>query len=210
MKLYGYWRSSCTYRVRIGLALKGIEVEIVPVNLLEGAQSADDYLARNPIAQVPLLERDDGVHLAQSMAILEYLEETHPSPPLLPSGPVDRARVRQLAEIVNAGIQPLQNLLVLERLKGAGLDAKEWSLYHIARGLRAYQRVAENHAGAFSFGDTPTIADCMLVPQIYNARRFGIDVEAELPLLAKIDARCREHEAFAAAHPDRQPDAPRD
>lgn len=210
MRLHGYWRSSCTYRVRIGLALKGVAYDVVPVNLLEGAQSSEAYVGMNPAAQVPTLELDDGTRLTQSVAILEYLEERVPEPPLLPRDALGRARVRQLVEIINAGIQPLQNLSVLTRLEAAGVDKKEWSVFHIERGLRAYEKLAESCAGQLSFGDAPTLADCFLVPQMYNARRFGIDVERELPLLFAIDARCATLDAFRAAHPDLQPDAPRD
>ena len=209
MRLHGYWRSSCTYRVRIGLALKGVAYDVVPVNLLEGAQSTEAYVGMNPAAQVPTLELDDGTRLTQSVAILEYLEERHPEPRLLPEEALGRAAVRQLVEIVNAGIQPLQNLSVLTRLEAAGVDKKAWSVLHIERGLRAYEALAKDTAGAYSYGERPTLADCFLVPQMYNARRFGIDVERELPLLFAIDARCAELDAFRAAHPDRQPDAPR-
>lgn len=211
MKLHGYWRSSCTYRVRIALNLKELPVTIVPVHLLEGAQREETFTEVNPSAQVPVLEVEhEGtrVALAQSMAILEYLEEQHPEPALLPHDPILRARTRQLAEIVNAGIQPLQNLLVMQKLQREhSVDAQAWCAFHIRRGLSAYQAVAQTTAGAFSVGDRPTIADCLLVPQLYNARRFDIDVAAELPLLARIDERCAELEAFSAAHPDRQPDA---
>jgi maleylpyruvate isomerase len=211
MKLYGYWRSSCTYRVRIALALKGLAYEVLPVNLLEAEQRADGFVAMNPIGQVPVLELPDGSRLTQSIAILEYLEETHPEPALLPREPLSRARVRQLTELVSSGIQPLQNFSVMQRLKNEhGVDAKAWSAFHIRRGLLAYQQLAESTAGELSVGDSPTFADCALIPQLYNARRFGIDVEGELPLLARIDARAAAMEAFRAAHPDRQPDAPQD
>lgn len=210
MKLHGYWRSSATYRVRIALAYKSVDYTIEPVHLVEGGgqQHTEAYRAKNPMAQVPSLEVGDGVFLAQSMAILEYLEERYPKPPLLPPDPIARARARQLAEIVNSGIQPFQNLATIKRLKAAGIDADAWCVDHIRRGLGAYTAICETTAGAFSVGDAPSFADCALVPQLYNARRFGIDVDAELPLLARIDARCAELDAFARAHPDRQPDAP--
>jgi maleylpyruvate isomerase len=213
VKLYGYWRSSATYRVRIALGLKGLEYEVVPVHLLEGGgqQHADEFKARNPMAQVPVLEVQEGaktVELAQSIAIFEYLEEAYPRPALLPADPVLRARARQLTEVVNSGIQPLQNLFVLQRLKEHGVDGTEWMQLFVRRGLAAYQTIAETTAGKFSVGDQPTFADCALIPQLYGARRNGIDVEAELPLLARIEAACSELPAFQAAHPDRQPDAP--
>lgn len=208
MKLYAYWRSSCSYRARIALGLKGLEVEILPVHLKEGRQSSEEFTAKNPRQQVPVLELDDGAGLAESVAIFEYLEEQHPEPALLPADPILRARCRQLTEIVNSGIQPLQNLYVLRRLKAAGVDPEEWSVHFIRRGLEAYERIASDVAGEFSVGDAPSFADCVLVPQLYNARRFGIDVAAELPTLERIDRACAELDAFAAAHPDRQPDAP--
>lgn len=208
MRLYGYWRSSCTYRVRIALGLKGIDYEVVPVNLLEGKHRSEAHLTMNPVGQVPVLEVGDA-QLTQSVAILEYLEETHPEPALLPSSPLTRARVRQLTELINSGIQPLQNFFVMQRLKNEhGVDAKAWSAFHIRRGLLAYERAIDGWDYPFSVSDEPTFAECALIPQLYNARRFGIDVEAELPRLARIDTRCAEIEAFAAAHPDRQPDAP--
>ena len=211
MKLYGYWRSSCTYRVRIALALKRIPYELVVVNLLDREQQAEGFVQKNPSAQVPVLEVEhDGrvVELGQSVAILEYLEEQFPEIPLLPRDPVARARARQLTEVVASGIQPLQNLFVMRYLKKEhDIDPNPWCVLHIERGLAAYERIAKDTAGAFSVGDSPSIADCALVPQLYNARRFGIDVEAAFPLLARIDARCAQVDAFAAAHPDRQPDA---
>ncbi len=212
MKLYGYWRSSSSYRVRIALALKGLAYENAPVHLLEdgGRQHAPEFEAMNPMRQVPVLEleREGGVvRLAQSIAILEYLEERFPEPALLPADPFRRARVRQLTEVVNSGIQPFQNLSMLQALGGQGVDAKAFAIAQIRRGLLAFQALAEPLARAFSVGDAPTFADCVLVPQLYSARRFGIDVDAELPLLARIDARCAELDAFRAAHPDRQPDA---
>lgn len=211
MKLYGYWRSSCTYRVRIALALKGVPYEVGVVNLLEKEQQAEGFVSKNPSAQVPVLEveQDGELHeLGQSVAILEYLEEQFPEPALLPRDPIARARARQLTEVVASGIQPLQNLFVMRMLKHEhDVDPNPWCVLHIERGLAAYDRIAERTAGTFSVGDAPSFADCALVPQLYNARRFGIDVEGTFPLLARIDARCAELEAFAAAHPDRQPDA---
>jgi len=213
MKLYGYWRSSCSYRVRIALAHKGLEVEHAAVHLVRdgGEQHAEGFTRKNPMGQVPVLELERGgavVQLGQSVAILEYLEEAHPEPPLLPSDPWLRARARQLTEIVNAGIQPLQNLRVMQALdRQHGVDAKAWSRGHIHAGLLAFQAVCEGVAGRYCVGDAVSFADCALIPQLYNARRFGIDVEKELPLLHRIDEACGALEAFQVAHPDRQHDA---
>lgn len=213
MKLYGYWRSSATYRLRIVLGLKGLDYEVAPIHLLDdgGQQHADSFKAMNPMSQVPVLEVTEGsktVQLAQSIAVMEYLEEAYPRPALLPADPVLRARARQLTEIVNSGIQPLQNLFVMQRLEERGVDAKEWSRLFVRRGLAAFQATAEPVAGTYSVGEQPTYADCALIPQLYSARRFGIDVGSEFPLLARIEATCTKHPAFMAAHPDRQPDAP--
>ena len=210
MKLHGYWRSSCSYRVRIALAFKGLSFENFAVHLAEGAQHDDAFSDVNPMRQVPVLEFEhEGrrVGIGQSIAILELLEELHPKPALLPADPIARARVRQLTELVNSGIQPLQNLYVMQGLKEREVDAKAWATFHIRRGLGAYQQLAEATAGRYSVGDEPSFADCALVPQIYNARRFGIDVAADLPLLAHIDAACAELAAFQSAHPNEQPDA---
>ncbi|MFW5966863.1 MAG: maleylacetoacetate isomerase [Persicimonas sp.] len=212
MKLYSYWRSSSSWRVRIALRLKGLDYEYEAVHLLEdgGRQHTEEHHERNPMEQIPVLEVDiDGQtrHLAQSMAILEFLEETHPEPPILPEGGYERAVCRQLAEIVNSGIQPLQNLLLLQRLKRSfQVDAREWCAPFIADGLRAYEEVAREVAGDFSVGDRPTMADICLIPQMYNARRFDVDM-SDLDLLLDIEQRCRQHDAFKRAHPDRQPDA---
>jgi maleylpyruvate isomerase len=211
MKLYGYWRSSATYRVRIALGLKRLSYEIAPVHLLKdgGEQFTGEFEAMNPMSQVPVLEvehQSRTVRLGQSLAILEYLEETHPEPPLLPSDPVLRARTRQLAEIVNSGIQPLQNLSVGKRVRDLGGDSNAFSAHFIERGLRAFEAIARETAGTFCVGDRPSFADCVLVPQLYAARRVNVEVAA-FPLLARIEAHCAELPAFAAAHPDRQPDA---
>ncbi|MFK7991554.1 MAG: maleylacetoacetate isomerase [Sandaracinaceae bacterium] len=210
MKLHGYWRSSCTYRVRIALELKGVTYTVVPVPLLQNRQLSAAHLALNPSGQVPALEvgtPSGTVALGQSIAILEYLEDSHPDPALLPAEPVMRARCRQLTEVVNSGIQPLQNLSVMKRLKEGGIEPRAWCRDAILDGLKAYAAVAEPTRGRFSVGDAPTFADCALVPQLYNARRFDIDVASELPALAAIDAACAELDAFRAAHPDQQPDA---
>ena len=212
MKLYAYWRSTSSWRVRIGLQLKRLDYEYVPVNLLEGEQHREEYRALNPAETVPLLEtEEDGrtVRLAQSMAILEYLEERHPEPALLPRHPYLRARTRMLAECINSGIQPLQNLAVLQYvdavLEG---DKKEWAQHWIDMGLRALQGMAEETAGTFLVGEQPTLADLYLVPQLYAARRFGVDLSS-FGLLLRVEGACHDLPAFRAAHPDAQPDAVR-
>jgi maleylpyruvate isomerase len=210
--LHNYWRSSASTRVRIGLGLKQLAYEYVAVNILGGAQLTETYRATNPMGQVPTLEitEDDGTRIAltQSVAILEYVDERWPEPPLLPRDPVARAKARALAELVNAGIQPLHNTSVIRRIKKMGSDEQAWSRQAIADGLTAFARIAAETAGAFCVGDAPTIADCCLVPQLFAARRFGVDLAApHLAQLVEIEARCIALPAVAAALPDRQPDA---
>jgi maleylpyruvate isomerase len=211
---YDYWRSSSAYRVRIALNLKQILVERRAVNLApqSGAQHSVDFRALNPMSQVPVLviEAPPGPPraLTQSMAILEYLEERFPSPPLLPADPWLRARSRQIGEMMNAGIQPMHNLSLLQRLQESGVaEPKELARHHIARGLAAIEAIAGETAGRFLVGDAPTIADLYLIPQLYAARRFDVEL-SQLPMLLKIEADCAALPAFAAAHPDLQPDAP--
>lgn len=216
VRLYGYWRSTCTWRVRIALHLKNVPFEVAPVHLLQdgGQQRSDDYRSKNPMMQVPLLEWEEGqweavdrvFRLGQSVAICELLEERHPTPALLPQPALARAQVRQLVELINAGIQPLQNLSVLQTLKAEGIDHKAWSAQWIRKGFEAVETHLQDTAGQFSFGDTPTLADVFLVPQVYNARRFDVDL-TPFPTIVRIDAQCADVPAFQAAHPDRQPDA---
>jgi maleylpyruvate isomerase len=211
---YDYWRSSSAWRVRIALNIKQITVERRTVNLAPdtGAQHAAGFRAVNPLSQVPVLVVDEPPGsprtLTQSMAILEYLEERFPSPPLLPAEPWLRARARQLGEMVNAGIQPMQNLSLLQRLQESGLaEPKELARHHIARGLGAIESIAGETAGRFLVGDAPTLADLYLVPQLYAGRRFDVELSA-FPKLLQVEAACAALPAFAAAHPDLQPDAP--
>jgi maleylpyruvate isomerase len=205
VKLYNYWRSSASWRVRIALAYKNVAYEYVAVNLLEKANRGDAYTAMNPIGQVPTLVLDDGRQLSQSMAILEYLEETVPRPSLLPADPYLRARARQLAEIVNSGIQPFQNLPLIARYNEHGVDAKKMVAGDIERGLHALQKIAQPIAGEFLVGDNVSFADVCLVPQLNAARRFGLDV-ATWPLLARVEEACTRLQPFQAAHADHQPD----
>lgn len=212
MKLYSYWRSSCSWRVRIALNLKGLSYEYAPVHLVKdgGEQNSEAYRALNPMRTVPTLEVTEGGrvrHLAQSLAILEYLEERYPSPALLPKDAWGRAHVRMLAELVNSGIQPLQNLSVLQRIKGELKgDDRAWCAHWIERGLTAFQTAVKETAGTYCHGDTVSFADICLVPQLYGARRFGVDLKP-YELLTRIEAACASLPAFQAAHADRQPDA---
>jgi len=209
--LYDYHRSSACYRVRIALNLKGVAYTAVPVNLLDGEQKADDYRARNPQGFVPLLEAD-GLHLTQSLAIVDWLEARHPEPPLLPRDAGDRAHVLAMALAVACDIHPLNNLRVLKYLSGPlGLpqEARDaWYRHWVAEGLAALEAMAaRGAAGRFLFGDAPTLADLCLVPQMYNARRFDVPLD-DYPSLVRADAEANRLEAFAAAHPDRVAPAP--
>lgn len=208
--LHNYWRSSASHRVRIGLNLKGLPYEYVVVNLLKGNQHEDLYRSRNPMAQVPSLEiiEDDGTSrsLTQSLAILDYVNERWPEKSLLPRDLYLRARARGLAEIVNSGIQPLQNLTTLKAVKAFGGDEAVWPKTFIGSGLANFERAASDVAGKFCVGDEPSLADCCLIPQIHAARRFGVDMTKHTLLLG-IEERALALPAFANAAPDRQPDA---
>jgi maleylpyruvate isomerase len=209
MRLFAHYRSSASYRVRIALCHKDIPYEVVPVSILAGEQHSADHLTRNPLGQVPVLEVVEGnetAYLAQSIAIIEYLDERFPQPPLLPREALTRARVRELAEIVNAGIQPLQNTPILESVKSHGGDPLAWARHFVSRGLDALERRARATAGAFLVGDSPTLADVCLVPQLFAARRFGIPLENFTTLL-RVEERCRSLPRWDRAHPDCQPDA---
>jgi maleylacetoacetate isomerase len=208
--LHDYYRSSAAYRVRIALNLKGVEYESRPVNLAEGAQKSAEYRALNPQGLVPMLEID-GLKLTQSLSIIMYLASRFPEPPLLPDDPGEAAHVRGMALAIACDIHPLNNLRVLKYLKGElgqSQDvADDWYRHWIAEGLGPLEAVAAPRAGAFLFGDTPTIADVCLVPQLYNARRFDVPLAA-YPTLLRADASANALEAFAAAHPDCQEDRP--
>ena len=212
IKLYDYFRSSAAYRVRIALNLKGLAPERAFVHLRKGAQREASYLALNPQGLIPALVTDDGAVLTQSLAIIEYLDETHPKPPVLPSGPAARARVRGLALAVACDIHPIDNLRVLRYLLhtvGVAEEQKDaWYKYWIDVGLEALelQLSRDTATGRYCHGDTPTLADICLVPQLANARRVDLDL-SPYPTLTRIDAACRELPAFAAAEPSRQPDA---
>lgn len=208
--LHNYWRSSASHRVRIGLHVKRLPFEYVVVNILKRDQFADAYGVKNPMHQVPTLEitEDDGtVHaLTQSLPILEFLDERFPAIPLMPKDPYARAQTRGLAEIINSGVQPFQNLSVTNHIKSLGGDSSVWSKGYIETGLAAFDSTVRATSGQFCIGDAVTIADCLLVPQMASSRRFGVDV-TRYERLAEIEARCLALPAFKNAAPDQQPDA---
>lgn len=209
MRLYGYWRSSSAWRVRIALHLKGVAYDSVSVDLRGGEQRGDAHTAVNPQARVPVLEWTEGdtVHrLTQSMAIVDWLDHRYPDPPLFPADPLLRARAIELAEIVNSGVQPLQNSGVLEAIEEIGGERAAWAARWIASGLRAVQQISEPVRGRYLCGDTITVADLFLVPQMYGARRFGVDLGALKPLV-DIETRLSGLDAFVAADAANQPDA---
>jgi len=209
MILHGYFRSGTSYRTRIALNLKGLSYETRGVDLRTGAQKSDAYLAMNPQGMVPALEMAEGV-LVQSPAILEWLEERHPRPPLLPERAMDRATVRAMAAIIGCDIHPLNNLRVLKALRSqfeadqATVDA--WAGRWITPGFETLETLVGRNGAGWSFGDAPGLVDCYLIPQIYSARRFNVPLDA-FPRLLAIEAAAADHPAFIAAHPDRQPDA---
>ena len=212
MKLYDYFRSSAAYRVRIALNIKGLAYQQTPINLRKGDQNSEDYQRVNPQQLVPSLVLDDGVLLTQSLAICEYLDEIYPEPPLLPANPLERARVRALAQIVACEMHPLNNLRVLKYLVGplgVSDEAKvTWYQHWIAGGFSGLEGMLAKSpdTGRFCHGDTPTLADVCLVPQVANARRFDCDL-SPYPTVVRIDETCHTLPAFEKAHPSRQPDA---
>jgi maleylpyruvate isomerase len=209
MKLHGYFRSSAAWRVRIALNLKGIDAEHVSHHLRHGAQRDPAYLTLNPQGLVPTLELDDGTVLTQSLAIIEWLDEAHPEPALLPKAPLARAKVRAFAQAIACDTHPVQNLKVLNRLRELGHDgaaALAWAANVNIDGLSACEQLAANNPGPFCFGKEPGLADICLVPQLGNARRFKVDV-AQFPRLLQAEAAAMELAAFRDATPDRQPDA---
>ncbi|MBX4899439.1 maleylacetoacetate isomerase [Rhizobium bangladeshense] len=202
--LYDYWRSSASYRVRIALNLLDIDYRTIPINLLDGAHKAADYLRLNPQGLVPTLVID-GKTLTQSLAIIEYLAELRPEYGLLPSDGLDRQHVRALSYAIAMDIHPICNLHVVSHLKTLTDKAEareEWMKHFIGDGLRKLEIMLGESYSAFSFGDKPTMADLCVVPQVYNARRWGVDMTT-FSRIADIDARCAELPAFQAAHPDR-------
>lgn len=209
LTLYGYWRSSAAYRVRLALAWKRLDATAVPIDLRLGQQVAPGFVARNPQGLVPLLVDGDSA-ISQSLAIIEYLEELHPEPPLLPATPLTRARVRAAALMVAADIHPINNLRVLKYLKSplghdqASIDA--WARHWITAGFTALEAFAAEHGGRFVHGDALSIADLCLVPQLYNARRVATDLAA-FPRLLAIESAINAQDFAQVAHPANQPDA---
>ncbi len=204
------WRATAPYRVRIGLELKGLPFDYAPLDFAAGEQRGSTYAALNPQKLSPTLEAD-GHLLTQSLAILEWLDETHPSPPLLPTSPDERAVVRAMADIVACDIHPLNNLRVLQALAVMGHpmgadDQMVWGARWINDGFAALEPMVREHGQGFAFGETPTVADCLVIPQIWSSSRFGVDM-ANYPALSALRDRAADHPAFQAAHPERQPDA---
>ena len=214
--LHGYFRSSTSWRVRIALGFKGLSYETVPVHLLRdgGEQHSEPYKDLNPVGEVPTLVVRDAqgelvARLAQSVAILEYLEETHPDPPLLPSDTLLRAKTRQLVEVVNSSIHPVQNLKVMRQLTADfGTDRAanfDWAKRWIDRHFVGLERLVDSTRGRYAVGDSLTLADVAIVPQVFNARRFGVAME-QFPCLSAVEREASAHLAFQAATPERQPD----
>ena len=209
LTLHSAWRAGAPYRVRIGLALKGVAYDYAPVDLIAGQQREPAYRAINPQGLTPALDLGDGHILTQSLAILEWLDETRPTPPLLPRSALDRATVRAMAGIIACDIHPLNNTRVGHKLAKLGVapDAiTDWIQGWIRDGFDALEPMIARHGGAFAFGDAPGLADCCLIPQVYSARRFNLDL-SPYPTIVSVDARAAQHPAFLAAHPNNQPDA---
>jgi maleylacetoacetate isomerase len=209
LKLHSAWRASAPYRVRIGLNLKGVAYEVAPVDLVAGQQKSEAYHAVNAQDLVPSLVLEDGRVLTQSLSILEWLEETQPGPALLPADAFDRQVVRAMAFIVACDIHPVNNLRILKALAGLGVEEparNRWARRWISEGFAALEPMIARHGAGYAFGDAPTLADACLVPQVYNAARFAVDL-TPFPAIAAAAARAGEHPAIAAAHPNLQPDA---
>lgn len=207
MRLYDYWRSTAAYRVRIALHMKGLEFEQMPIDLRAGGQRSQEYLAVNPQGLIPYFI-DGDLAIGQSLAIIDYLEETHPEPAVLPADPKARARVRAIAQIIASDIHPLNNLRILRYLeRDLGHDQlKRLIWYHrwLADGFKAIEVTIKDTAGDFCFGDEPTLADICLIPQVYNAKRYEVDL-GPFPTIRTINDHCQDIEAFAKAAPQHQP-----
>ena len=208
--LYSYWRSSCSWRVRIALNLKGIKYEYKAVNLVKdgGEQRKDDYKKLNPQGYVPALIID-GHTLAESLPIIEYLEENHAGDrSLFPKDSYLKFKARQICEVINSGTQPIQNLSVLQKIKeDYNGDQGEWAKYWIDKGFKSLEALISETKGTYCIGDEPTVADCFLIPQVYNANRFGVDM-TQFPSIQEVVLNLEQLEEFKNAHPDKMPDAP--
>lgn len=202
LRLYHYWRSSCSWRVRWAIEIKKIECELIPVDLLAGEQDQPAHLARSPLGAVPVLEIDDNTSLTQSLAIIQWLEARFPTPAVLPSDPIALARTIELAETINADTQPLQNLPAQALHSKDPDEKKRWAAHWIREGLLAYETLVKKTAGRFSIGDAVTLADLCLIPQVYNAHRYGVSLE-EMPTIARINEAALATDACEMAHPDR-------
>ncbi|XP_026159163.1 maleylacetoacetate isomerase isoform X4 [Mastacembelus armatus] len=205
--LHGYFRSSCSWRVRIAFALKGVDYDQVPVNLIKdgGQQLTGQYKALNPMQQVPAVEID-GIILSQSLAVIQYLDETRPGPRLLPADPKKRAQVRMISDLIASGIQPLQNVHILQKI---GAEKLQWAQHFIDRGFKALEEILKKTAGKCCVGDEISMADICLVPQVYNAERYKVDV-GQYPTIKRLNQTLLEIDAFKVSHPSCQPDTPVD
>ena len=210
MKLYGYWRSSASYRVRIALALKGVEVDHIAVNLREGVQKGRAHMSRNPQGYVPVLELENGTQLTQSLAIMDYLDATFREPALMPADAVLRSKILAASLVIASDISPIQNLSVLNYIKAEhgqdGEGAKKWAAHWITQGFSALEKIAQTFDTPYLMTQEPRFFECCLIPQTYNARRFDVNMD-RFPKLKAIDALCREYPAFIKAAPENQADA---
>ncbi len=209
LTLYSYWRATAPYRVRLALGLKDLDYDYIPVSLPKGEQRAADYLQLNPQGLTPMLV-DGDLAMTQSLSLMEWLEETHPDPALLPADPAGRQVVRAMAGIIACDIHPVNNLRIQQQLAAFGVseaDRQAWIARWITEGFDALEPMIARHGQGFAFGSTPGLADCCLVPQVYSAERYGVDLSAYGAIRAAAE-RARALPAFVAAHPDRQPDAP--
>ncbi|GAB6020632.1 Glutathione S-transferase zeta-1 [Chamberlinius hualienensis] len=204
--LYTYFRSSCSWRVRIVLAYKGIEYEQRPINLLKGQHLDEEFLKINPMGQVPAFH-ENGTTLVQSASIIEYLEEQYPTPALLPKDAIGRAKARAISELIGSGIQPLQNLTVIQKVDES--NKSTWPQFWIVKGFNALEKMLQETAGKYCVGDDVTVADCYLIPQIYNAKRYNVDL-TPYPIISRVAANLEKLEAFKVSHPLKQVDCPAD
>ena len=210
MKLYGYWRSSASYRVRIALALKGVDVEHVAVNLREGDQRTENHISRNPQGYLPVLELEDGTQLTQSLAIMEYIDTAYAEPKLMPRDVLKRSRMLAASLVIASDIHPIQNLSILKYIRAEhGQDdagVKQWVAHWIIKGFKALEVTSQDYDTSFFMTDAPSFFECCLIPQVYNARRFEVDMD-KFPRLKSIDRACNALSAFQTAIPENQSDA---